>query len=260
MGRTKRNIADSRRKERSQRNLVNSIEKRDEEIYECIIVRLPDEIGACGGTREGVNTPVTNGGVVQAVHSAEHLTCPNGTLSIRASEARNTRLRARAKVFAPEPEQGALTPIRGVRARGSVCGNRIHKAPQAEMSRISISPQRAVTRKREARAADTPAKNPPARRGAQNSSNHHSTSTVETPKSILRRSTRKIPVSYFPPAETRRSLAGPAKRAKARVIQESGAIIFRPEIDADIPTEFEESNVRADLTGRPAVPVGRGGG
>ncbi|KAG0635435.1 hypothetical protein HOY80DRAFT_1017987 [Tuber brumale] len=261
MSRIKRNTAPSRRKQRSQRKQVDSTDKQDEEIYECIVVRFPGEIGARGETREGVSTPKTTGGVAQAVDSAEHVTCPNDTLPVRASGARNTRSQAQTRAFAQESEQSAFTPARGVRPRRSACGNRIHKAPYGEMNGIFTPPQPAATRERKARVADTPETNPPARRGARDTSNHDPAAPIaETPKPILRRSTRKIPVSYPPPAETGRSLARPARRPRAQVSRDSGVIMFRSEIDYDIPTEFEESNVRADLTDRPAIPVGRGWG
>ena len=207
-----------------------------------------------------------------------------------SSGARNTRSRARAKIFAQEPEQSEFTPARVVRARRSACGSRMHKATHEKMDGVPIPippPEPAATPSDKGRAADTPVKNPPARLGARDVSNHDPALTVETPKSVvLRRSTRKIPVvSHFPPVETKRSRPRPARRVKERVNRDSGAIVFRPEIDFDIPTEFEESNVRADLTsayplsfsrgivsirkeredtnepiGRPAFPVGRGGG
>ncbi|KAG0132194.1 hypothetical protein HOY82DRAFT_558340 [Tuber indicum] len=257
MSRIKRNIAPSRRKQRSQRKQVDSTDKKDEEIYECIVVRFPGEIGARGEAREGVSTPKMTDGVAQAMDSAEHVTCPNDTLPVRASGARNTRSRAQARVFAQESEQSAFTPARGTRARRSACGNRIHKAPYEETNGVFTPPKPAATRKGKERVAGTPETNPPARRGDRDTSNHDSAPTAETPKPTLRRSTRKIPVSYYPPVETKRSLARPAKRPRAQVSRDSGVIMFRSEIDYDIPTEFEESNVRADLTDRPAVPVGR---
>jgi len=177
-----------------------------------------------------------------------------------SSGARNTRSRARAKIFAQEPEQSEFTPARVVRARRSACGSRMHKAAHEKMDGVPIPPPEPVaTPSDKGRAADTPVKNPPARLGARDVSNHDPALTAETPGSVLRRSTRKIPVSHPPPpVETKRSRPRSARRVKERVNRDPGAIVFRPEIDFDIPTEFEESNVRADLTG--AYPLSFPGG
>ena len=202
-----------------------------------------------------MSTAKATAGIAQAVDSAEHVTCPNDRLPMRASGARNTRSRARAEGFAQEPEQSEFTPARVVRARRSACGSRMHKATHEEMDGVSVPPQPAATPSEErggAEAADAPVTNSPARLDARDAgmSNHDPALTAETPKSVLRRSTRKIPVSYFPPpVEPKRRFARPAKRPKEQVNRDLGVILFRPEIDVDIPTEFEESNVRADLTG-----------
>lgn len=186
--------------------------------------------------------------VAQVVDSAEHATCPNDRLPMRASGARNTRSRARANIFAQEPEQSEFIPARRVRARRSACGSRMHKATHEEMDGVSTPPEPAATHEEKGAAADTPVTNSPARLSARDMSNHEPALTAETPKSVLRRSTRKIPVpvSHFPPVEAKRRRA---KRVKEPVNRDLGVIVFRPEIDVDIPTEFEESNVRADLTG-----------
>lgn len=197
-----------------------------------------------------MSTAKTTVAVAQVEDSTEHATCPNDRLPIRAFGARNTRSRARANIFAQEPEPSEFIPARRVRARRLACGSRMHKATHEEMNGVSTPPEPVATHEEKEEAVDTPVTNSPARLSARDMSNHEPVSTAETPKSVLRRSTRKIPVpvSHFPPVEAKRKLVRRAKRVKEPVNRDLGAIVFRPEIDVDIPTEFEESNVRADLT------------
>lgn len=126
----------------------------------------------------------------------------------------------------------------------------MHKATHEEMDGVSTPPEPVATHEEKEGAADTPVTNSPARLSARDMPNHEPALAAETPKSAPRRSTRKIPVPvpHFPPVEVKRRPARRAKRVKEPVNRDLGVIVFRPEIDFDIPTEFEESNVRADLT------------
>ncbi|RPA97171.1 hypothetical protein L873DRAFT_1691926 [Choiromyces venosus 120613-1] len=251
MNRVKRSgqPAPSRRKKRVSGKKVDGIDKKDEEgeIQECIVVRLPGEIGARGNARGGVSTPKTTGRVARAVASAEHVkTSPKDKLP----GARITRSGAQATPIPREPEQSAFTPINRVRARRSACKNPMHMAAQEEEKINGIlAPPCPVSRKRKRGAEDTPEGKPPARRAARGTTNRDPVPTVEIPRPVLRRSGRKPTASHTPPVEVKRSPVRPAKQAKAHVIEDLRAVGFSPETDIDIPTEFEESNVRSDVTG-----------